>query len=68
VAKDGWLRQNNKKKCKERQEEIRFRREIKEREAAAAREAGKERKRERARRAKEAGPDAMRRGKCPRCT
>jgi hypothetical protein len=55
-------------KCKEQQEEIRIRREIKEREVAAAREADRERKRERACRAKEAGPDAMRKGKYPRCT
>jgi hypothetical protein len=34
----------------------------------AAREADRERKRERACRAKEAGPDAMRKGKYPRCT
>jgi hypothetical protein len=55
-------------KCKEQQEEIRIHREIKEREVAAAREADRERKRERACRAKEAGPDAMRKGKYPRCT
>jgi hypothetical protein len=55
-------------KCKEQQEEIRIRREIKEREVVAAREADRERKRERACRAKEAGPDAMRKGKYPRCT
>jgi hypothetical protein len=41
---------------------------IKERETAAAREADRERKRERARRDKEAGPDAMRKGKYPHCT
>jgi hypothetical protein len=39
----------------EQQEEIRIWQEIKEREAAAGREADRERKRERTRRAKEAG-------------
>jgi hypothetical protein len=55
-------------KRKEQQEEIHIRREIKECEAVAAREANREKKRERARQAKEAGPDAMRKGKWPRCT
>jgi hypothetical protein len=55
-------------KCKEQQEEIRIRREIKECEAVAAREADIERKREKARRVKEAGLDATRKGKYPRCT
>jgi hypothetical protein len=55
-------------KCKEQHEEIRIRREIKAREAVTAHEADREGKRERARRAKEAGPDAMRKGKYPRCT
>jgi hypothetical protein len=55
-------------KCKEQQEEIHIRREIKEREAIVAREVDRERKRERARRAKEAGPEAMRKGKYPCCT
>ena len=36
--------------------------------AAAEREADSERKRERARRAKEAGPEAIRKGKYPRYT
>jgi hypothetical protein len=35
---------------------------------AAAREVDRERKRERACRTKEAGPDAMRKGKYPCCT
>jgi hypothetical protein len=38
---------------------------MREREAAQAREADRERKRERARWAKAAGPDAMRKGKYP---
>ena len=38
------------------------------RKAAAEREVDRERKRERARRAKEAGPEAIRKGKYPRCT
>jgi hypothetical protein len=65
----GWLRQEKQEeKCKEQQEDIRIRREIKECEAAATHEADRERKRERARRAKEAGSDAMRKGKYPCCT
>jgi hypothetical protein len=55
-------------KRKKQQEEICIRWEIKEREAVATHETDRERKRERARRAKEAGPDAMRKGKYPRCT
>ena len=39
-----------------------------ERQEAEAREADREKKRERARRAKEAGPEAIRKGKYPRCT
>ena len=38
------------------------------RKAAAEREVDRERKQERARRAKEAGPEAIRKGKYPRCT
>jgi hypothetical protein len=64
----GWLRKKQEKKRKEQKEEICIHWEIKEHEATAAREADRERKRERARRAKEAGPDAMRKGKYPRCT
>jgi hypothetical protein len=41
---------------------------MREREAAQAREADREKRRERARRAKEAGSDAIRKGKYPRCT
>jgi hypothetical protein len=61
-----YIGRKTRKKRKEQQEEIRIRREIKEREAVAACEADRESKRERARRAKEAGPDAMRKGKYPR--
>jgi len=39
-----------------------------ERQEAEAREADREKKRERARRAKEAGPEAIRKEKYPRCT
>ena len=39
-----------------------------ERRQAEEHEADRERKRERARRAKEAGPEAIRKGKYPRCT
>jgi hypothetical protein len=55
-------------KHKEQQEELCIRREIKECEAVATREVDRERKSERARRAKEAGPDAMTKGKYPSCT
>jgi hypothetical protein len=41
---------------------------MREREEAQARKADRERKRERAWRAKEAGPDAIRKRKYPRCT
>jgi hypothetical protein len=66
-ARERWQRmvEAEEKKCKEQQEEIRIRREIKEREAAAAREADRKRKRETV---EKAGSDAMRKGKCPRCT
>jgi len=39
-----------------------------ERQEVEAREADREKKRERARHAKEAGPKAIRKGKYPRCT
>jgi hypothetical protein len=52
-------------KCQEQQEEIRIRWEIKEHEAVAAHEVDRERKRQRALRDKEAGPDAMRKGEIP---
>ena len=42
--------------------------EIRKRIEAVEREADRERKHERARRAKEAGPEAIRKGKYPRCT
>jgi Skp family chaperone for outer membrane proteins len=71
-TRERWQRiveaKKQEEKRKERQEEICIRREIIEHEAAATREADRERKRERARRAKEAGPDAMMKGKYPRCT
>jgi hypothetical protein len=57
-----WEKREEKK---EEQKEMRHRQEMREREAAQAREADKERKR--ARRAKEAGPDAIRKGKYPHC-
>jgi hypothetical protein len=44
------------------------RQEMRECEAAQAREADRERERERTRRAKAAGPDAIRKGKYPSCT
>jgi hypothetical protein len=47
---------------------MRHHQEMRERKAAQAREADREKKRERARRAKAAGPDAIRKGKYPRCT
>jgi hypothetical protein len=50
------------------EEEERLRRELEAHRAAAAREAERQRMRERARRAREAGPDALRKGKWPRCT
>ena len=55
-------------KCKKDQEEIQKRiAEVKRQEAEEC-EADRERKRERARRAKEAGPEAIRKEKYPRCT
>ena len=56
-------------KCKKEQQDIRKRMEEVDRKAAATEcEADRERKRERARRAKEAGPEAISKGKYPRCT
>jgi hypothetical protein len=46
---------------------MRHRQDMRECEAVQAREADKERKRERARRAKAAGPDAIRKGRYPHC-
>jgi hypothetical protein len=71
-ARERWLRmvewENREEKKKEEQKEMRQRQEMREREAAQARETDRERKRVRARRAKGAGPDAIRKGKYPRCT
>jgi hypothetical protein len=53
---------------KEEQKEMCHRQEMRECEAAQAREADRERERERTRRAKAAGPDAIRKGKYPSCT
>jgi hypothetical protein len=53
---------------KEEQKKMCHRQEMKEREAAQAHEVDRERKRERARQAKEAGPNAISKGKYPRCT
>jgi hypothetical protein len=71
-AAESWQRmlraEQEEEKRKAREEEVRARKEAAEREAAEAREADRERKRERARRAKAAGPEAIRKGKYPRCT
>ena len=55
-------------KRKKKQEEILKRMEQVDRKAVAEREADMERKRERAHRVKKAGPEAIRKGKYPRCT
>ena len=55
-------------KPKKDQEDIRKRIAEVERQEAEAREADREKKRERASRAKEAGLEAIRKGKYPRCT
>ena len=55
-------------KRKKDQKDIRKRIAEVERQEAEAREADREKKRERAHRAKEAGPEAIRKGKYPRCT
>ena len=55
-------------KCKKDQEEIQKMIEEVECREAKEREADREKKRERARRAKEAGPEAIRKGKYPLCT
>jgi hypothetical protein len=60
-----WEKREEKKK---EQKEMRQRQEMREREAAQARETNRERKRERAHQAKAVGPDAIRKGKYPRCT
>ena len=55
-------------KRKKEQEEIRKRMEEVDCKAAAEREADREKKWERARRAKKVGPEAISKGKYPRCT
>jgi len=60
--------ENMEEKRKKDQEEIRKRIAEVEHQEAEACEADREKKRERARRAKEAGPEAIRKGKYPRCT
>ena len=55
-------------KHKKDQEEIQKRIAEVERQEVEAREADREKKLERARRAKKAGPEAIRKGKYPRCT
>ena len=55
-------------KRKKDQEDIRKRIAEVERQEAETREADREKKRERAHHAKEAGPEAIRKGKYPRCT
>jgi hypothetical protein len=71
-ARERWFRmikvEKEEEKRKQQQEEICVRQQMREREEAQAREADRERKRERARQVKEAGPDAIRKGKYPRCT
>jgi len=75
-AADRWQRMKHEEQMEEKrrkdQEEIRKRIEAVEREAeereGKEHEADRERKHERARRAKEAGPEAIRKGKYPRCT
>ena len=71
-AAECWRRmkheEQQEEKRKKEQEEIRKRMEEVDRKVAAEHEADRERKRERARRAKEAGPEAIRKGKYHRCT
>jgi hypothetical protein len=70
-ARERWLRMvewEKRMEKKEEQKEMRHRQEMREREVAQAHEADRERKRERACRAKATGPDAIRKGKYPRCT
>ena len=55
-------------KRKKDQEDIRKRIAVVERQEAEAREADREKKRERARCANEAGPEAIKKGKYPRCS
>ena len=75
-VKQGGLQKGGNKCCMKNrwrrsekdQEEIQKRIAEVERQKAEECEADRERKRERARRAKEAGPEAIRKGKYPRCT
>ena len=70
-ATERWqqmLHEEEKEKRKKEQEEIRKRIQEVEHQEAEEREADWERKRERARRAKEAGPEAIRKEKYPWCT
>ena len=71
-AAERWRRmkheEQREEKRKKEQEEIRKRMEEVDRKAAAEHEADREIKRERARRAKEAGPETISKGKYPRCT
>ena len=70
-AAERWHRMKHaeqQEKRKKEQEEIRKRMEEVDRKAAAEHEDDRERKRERAHRAKEAGPEAIRNGKYPKCT
>ena len=71
-AAERWQRMLHEEKMEEKpkkdQEDIRKRIAEVERQEAEAREADREKKRERARHAKEAGPKAIRKEKYPRCT
>jgi hypothetical protein len=71
-ARERWQRmlheEPKEEKRKKEQEEIRRRMEEFKHQEAEEREADRERKRERAHHAKEAGPDAIRKGKYPQCT
>jgi hypothetical protein len=71
-AAERWQRMLHEEKMEEKpkkdQEDIRKRIAEVERQEAEAREADREKKREKASRAKEAGLEAIRKGKYPRCT
>ena len=71
-AAERWQQMLHEEKMEEKrkkdQEDIRKRIAEVERQEAEAREADREKKRERARCAKEAGPEAIMKGKYPRCT
>ena len=68
VGTEWSKREKKEEKRKKDQEEIRKRIKEVDHKAVAEREANRERKRERACRAKEAGPEAISKGKYPRCT